>query len=175
MGSLLRLLGCHDQRRIFLCSCGKARYGCCRDAQTRQNIPRACKRVFVRVTFLYFLDVPIVGMLVRSEHPRPGDESGTAAQSPFVIAAVCAEINVVPSNINAGVLSSAWLASNQSMLAGTRTMYGLALKSHAPRYSYERPRAVSRACARHCKYQSRPWRISVARMGPIRFSIGFLR
>ncbi|KAH8427167.1 uncharacterized protein LDX57_004882 [Aspergillus melleus] len=99
----------------------------------RQNIPRACKRVFVRVTLFYFLAVLIVGMLVRSDDPRLGDESGTAAQSPFVIAAVRAGIKVVPSIINAGVLSSAWSASNQSMLAGTRTLYGLALKGHAPK------------------------------------------
>ncbi|KAA8651269.1 hypothetical protein EYZ11_006775 [Aspergillus tanneri] len=99
----------------------------------RRNIPRACKRVFVRITLFYFLAVLIVGMLVRSDDPHLGDQSGTATQSPFVIAAVRAGIHVVPSIINAGVLSSAWSASNQSILAGTRTLYGLALKGHAPR------------------------------------------
>ncbi|PYI07038.1 hypothetical protein BO78DRAFT_342391 [Aspergillus sclerotiicarbonarius CBS 121057] len=98
----------------------------------RQNIPRACKRVFARVTIFYFIAVLIVGMIVPSNDPRLGDESGTATQSPFVIAAADAGIKVVPSIINAVVLTSAWSSSNQSILAGTRTLYGLALKGHAP-------------------------------------------
>ncbi|PYH89274.1 arginine permease [Aspergillus ellipticus CBS 707.79] len=99
----------------------------------RQNIPRACKRVFFRVTIFYFIAVLIVGMIVPSNDPRLGSESGTASQSPFVIAAADAGIKVVPSIINAVVLTSAWSSSNQSILAGTRTLYGLALKGHAPR------------------------------------------
>ncbi|OJJ30387.1 hypothetical protein ASPWEDRAFT_45961 [Aspergillus wentii DTO 134E9] len=99
----------------------------------RQNIPKACKRVFFRVTLFYLLAVFIVGLLVPSDDPRLSGDSGTAAQSPFVIAAVDAGIKVVPSIINAVVLSSAWSASNQSILTGTRTLYALALKGHAPK------------------------------------------
>ncbi|PYH42924.1 amino acid transporter [Aspergillus saccharolyticus JOP 1030-1] len=99
----------------------------------RRNIPRACKRVFARVTIFYIIAVLIVGMLVPSTDPRLNDYSGTAATSPFVIAAADAGIKVVPSIINAVVLTSAWSSSNQSILAGTRTLYGLALKGHAPK------------------------------------------
>jgi yeast amino acid transporter len=99
----------------------------------RRNIPKACKRVFVRVTIFYVLSVLIVGMTVSSDNPNLSDESGTAVQSPFVIAASAAGIKVVPSIINAVVLTSAWSSSNQAILAGTRTLYGLALKGHAPK------------------------------------------
>lgn len=99
----------------------------------RQNIPRACKRVFARVTIFYVAAVLIVGMLVSSKDSRLNDESGTAAQSPFVIAASDAGIKAIPSIVNAVCLTSAWSASNQSILAGTRTLYGLAVKGHAPR------------------------------------------
>ncbi|RAK80070.1 amino acid transporter [Aspergillus fijiensis CBS 313.89] len=99
----------------------------------RRNIPRACKRVFARVTIFYIIAVLIVGMLVPSTDPRLNDYSGTAATSPFVIAAADAGIKVVPSIINAVVLTSAWSSSNQSILSGTRTLYGLALKGHAPK------------------------------------------
>ncbi|GKZ24948.1 hypothetical protein AbraIFM66951_011805 [Aspergillus brasiliensis] len=117
-------------------------------ANPRQNIPRACKRVFMRVTIFYFLAVLIVGMIVPSNDPRLGSESGTAAQSPFVIAASDAGIKVVPSIINAVVLTSAWSASNQSILAGTRTLYGLALKGHAPTVFLRTTRhGVPYACA----------------------------
>ena len=98
----------------------------------RQNIPKACKRVFARVFIMYVLSVLIVGMLVPSNDPSLDDESGTAAQSPFVTAATRAGISVVPSIINAVVLTSAWSSANQSLLAGTRILYGLAIKGQAP-------------------------------------------
>lgn len=98
----------------------------------RRNIPRACKRVFARVTIFYLLTVLIIGMLVASDDDRLNDESGTAAQSPFVIAASAAGIKAIPSIVNAVVITSAWSSSNQALLAGTRVLYGLALKRHAP-------------------------------------------
>ncbi len=98
----------------------------------RQNIPKACKRVFARVALFYVLSVLIVGMLVPSNDPNLDDTSGTASQSPFVIAAIRAGIKVVPSIINAVILTSAWSASNQALLAGTRILFGLAVKKHAP-------------------------------------------
>jgi amino acid transporter len=99
----------------------------------RQNIPKACKRVFARVSIFYLAAVLIVGMLVSSADDRLGNDSGTAATSPFVIAAGDAGIKAIPSVVNAVCLTSAWSASNQSILAGTRTLYGLAIKGHAPR------------------------------------------
>ena len=99
----------------------------------RVAIPKACKRVFARVSVFYILAVLIVGMLVPSNDPRLDDESGTAAQSPFVIAASAAGLNGVPSVVNAIVITSAWSSSNQALLSGTRVLYGLALKKQAPR------------------------------------------
>ena len=99
----------------------------------RQAIPRACKRVFWRVSLFYILAVLIVGMLVASNDDRLSDQSGTAAQSPFVIAASAAGIKAIPSVVNAVVITSAWSSSNQALLSGTRVLYGLALKKQAPR------------------------------------------
>lgn len=99
----------------------------------RRAIPRACRQVFIRVLLFYMLAVLVVGMLVPSNDPRLGDESGTAAQSPFVIAASAAGIKAIPSVVNAIVITSAWSASNQSLMAGTRVLYGLALKGQAPK------------------------------------------
>ncbi|KAK8039407.1 hypothetical protein PG993_007818 [Apiospora rasikravindrae] len=98
----------------------------------RRAIPRACKRVFARIVIFYILAVLIVGMLVASDDERLGNASGTAAQSPFVIAASAAGIKAIPSIVNAVVITSAWSASNQSLLSGTRVLYGLALKKQAP-------------------------------------------
>ncbi|EFX02102.1 amino acid permease [Grosmannia clavigera kw1407] len=105
-------------------------------AETRnpqRAIPRACKNVFARIIIFYGLAVLIVGMLVASNDSRLNDDSGTAAQSPFVIAASAAGLPAVPSVVNAVVITSAWSSSNQALLSGTRVLYGLALKGQAPR------------------------------------------
>lgn len=74
----------------------------------------------------------MVGLLVPSNDPDLLRSSGTAAQSPFVIAATRAGIKVVPSIINAVVLSSAWSAGNSGLLNGSRVLYGLAREGRAP-------------------------------------------
>lgn len=106
-------------------------------AETRnpgRTIPRACKRVFFRIAIFYMLAVLVVGMLVSSDDERLNNESGTAAQSPFVIAVSTAGYSAVGSVINAVVITSAWSSSNQALLSGTRVLYGLALKCQAPRF-----------------------------------------
>ncbi|TRX93258.1 hypothetical protein FHL15_005837 [Xylaria flabelliformis] len=99
----------------------------------RRAIPAACKRVFLRIVIFYVLAIIIVGLLVASNDDRLNDSSGSAAQSPFVIAASAAGIPAIPSVVNAIVITSAWSSSNQSLLAGTRVLYGLALKKQAPK------------------------------------------
>ncbi|RYC57605.1 hypothetical protein CHU98_g8607 [Xylaria longipes] len=77
----------------------------------RKSIPMAAKRVFWKILIFY----------------------GNAAQSPFVIAATLAGIKVVPSIINAVVLTSAWSAGNSILLWGSRILYGMAHEGRAPR------------------------------------------
>ncbi|KAH6845859.1 amino acid permease-domain-containing protein [Chaetomium sp. MPI-CAGE-AT-0009] len=98
----------------------------------REAIPRACKRVFARIIIFYMLAVLVVGMLVPSNDERLDGSGSSVAQSPFVIAASQAGISAIPSVVNAVVITSAWSASNQALLAGTRVLYGLALKKQAP-------------------------------------------
>lgn len=99
----------------------------------RKAIPAACKNVFIRIVLFYMLAILIVGMLVSSDDSRLNNESGDATQSPFVIAASAAGIPAIPSVVNAIVITSAWSSSNQSLLAGTRVLYGLAVKKQAPK------------------------------------------
>ncbi|ODA83876.1 hypothetical protein RJ55_02392 [Drechmeria coniospora] len=98
----------------------------------RKAIPAACKNVFIRIVLFYLVAILIVGMLVSSDDARLDGDSGNAAQSPFVIAASAAGIPAIPSVVNAVVITSAWSSSNQALLAGTRVLYGLALKRQAP-------------------------------------------
>jgi len=98
----------------------------------RRAIPLACKRVFARIIIFYMLAVFVVGLLVPSNDERLDGSGDSVAQSPFVIAAQAAGIPAIASFVNAIVITSAWSASNQSLLAGTRVLYGLALKGQAP-------------------------------------------
>lgn len=99
----------------------------------RRNIPIAAKRIFWRVAIFYVLSIFFVGMLVPSDDPNLLNGSGTAAASPFVIAATRAGIQVVPSIINFVVLTSAWSAGNSFILGSSRTLYGMAQENHAPK------------------------------------------
>jgi yeast amino acid transporter len=117
----------------------------------RRNIPKAAKRIFLRILFFYVISVFILTMLVASNDPRLLQSTGTAAQSPFVIAAsnagmkapfihrsltqmaITIGVKVVPHIVNAIVLTSAWSSANSGMLGGSRALYGLAKEGHAPK------------------------------------------
>ncbi|EED14350.1 amino acid permease, putative [Talaromyces stipitatus ATCC 10500] len=100
----------------------------------RRNIPKAAKRVFIRVLLFYVISVFMITLLVPSNEPRLLKSSGTAAQSPFVIAAQRSGVKVVPHIINAIVLTSAWSSGNSTLLSGSRILYGLAREGQAPRF-----------------------------------------
>lgn len=63
----------------------------------RRNIPKAIKRVYVRILLFYIGGVTIIGLLVPSDSPELTLGTGNAAASPFVIAIKSAGINGLPS------------------------------------------------------------------------------
>ncbi|EIN06226.1 general APC amino acid permease [Punctularia strigosozonata HHB-11173 SS5] len=101
----------------------------------RRNIRKAVKRVFYRILLFYLLGTFVTGLLVPSNDPNllHVSETGTAAQSPFVIAISRAGVKVLPSLINAAILTSAFSAANSYLFCGSRVLYGLALRGQAPR------------------------------------------
>lgn len=100
----------------------------------RRNLPKAIKRVYIRIILFYILGVFIIGLLVPSNEPRLNLGSGTAASSPFVIAINRAGIPALPSIINACLLTSAWSAASSDLYTSSRALYGLALNGNAPRF-----------------------------------------
>ncbi|KAI8992910.1 amino acid permease [Trametes punicea] len=99
----------------------------------RRNIPKAIKRVYIRLLLFYIGGVAVVGLLVPSTDKRLDLANGTAAASPFVIAISNAGIKVLPSIINAAILTSAWSAANSDLYGSSRALYGLALNGNAPK------------------------------------------
>ncbi|KAF7331999.1 Amino acid permease [Mycena kentingensis (nom. inval.)] len=99
----------------------------------RRNLPKAIKRVYIRILLFYIGGVIIIGLLVPSSDPGLNLNSGDAASSPFVIAIKRSGIKALPSIINACLLTSAWSAGSSDLYTSSRALYGLAAAGNAPR------------------------------------------
>ncbi|KAF8211435.1 amino acid permease/ SLC12A domain-containing protein [Mycena galopus ATCC 62051] len=99
----------------------------------RRNLPKAIKRVYIRILLFYIGGVIIIGLLVPSNSPGLSLSNGTAASSPFVIAIQRSGIKALPSIINACLLTSAWSAGSSDLYTSSRALYGLAAAGNAPR------------------------------------------
>ncbi|KAJ0426578.1 amino acid permease/ SLC12A domain-containing protein [Aspergillus carlsbadensis] len=100
----------------------------------RVVIPSATRKTFLRVLVFYVLSIFIVGLIVPSSDPSLTISTGTAQQSPFVIAFTRAGVSVLPHIINAVVCTSAISAGSGCIFIASRTLYGLSRDGHAPRF-----------------------------------------
>jgi len=100
----------------------------------RRNITKAVKRVFYRIVGFYMVSILIIGMTVSSQNRHLLIPTGTAAQSPFVIAITASGIKVLPSTINAGILIAVFSSANGIMFAATRILYGIGLRGLGPKF-----------------------------------------
>ncbi|KAG6901843.1 hypothetical protein C0995_007229 [Termitomyces sp. Mi166 len=96
----------------------------------RRNLPRAIKRVYIRICLFYILGTFIIGLLVPYTSKGLDLTDGTAASSPFVIAINSAGIKALPSIINACLLTSAWSAASSDLYTSS---HGLAEAGNAPK------------------------------------------
>lgn len=103
----------------------------------RKNIPKAVRRTFWRIIIFYVLGTLALGMIVSSNDQNllGAQASGApgAARSPWVIGITNAGISVLPSIINAVVLTSATSSANAFLYAGSRSLYALAQNGQAPK------------------------------------------
>ena len=99
-----------------------------------KQIPKASKRVLYRICLFNIGSALIIGMVVPYTHPSLTGGAGNAASSPFVIAIKEAGIKVLPSIVNAVILTSAWSAGNTFVYVASRTLVGLAHGGAAPKF-----------------------------------------
>jgi len=99
----------------------------------RRNLPKAIRRVYIRILLFYIGGVTIIGLLVPSNNKFLNLDTSTAAKSPFVIAINTAGIKGLPSVINAALLTSACSAASSDLYTSSRALYGLALVGNAPK------------------------------------------
>ncbi|KAK6611351.1 amino acid permease [Botrytis cinerea] len=97
-----------------------------------KSIPKAVKRVTYRILFFYVLGTLLIGMIIPSNDPALTSGTGNANSSPFVIAIKNAGISVLPSIVNACILTSAWSAGNSYCYIGARMIVAMAVDRQAP-------------------------------------------
>jgi amino acid transporter len=103
-------------------------------ANPRKNIPKAVRRVFWRILFFYVLGSLAIGVLVPSNDPNLLSTKPGAARSPWVIAIYRSSIPVLPSIINAVILTSASSSANAFLYTGSRYLFGVAQNRQAPKF-----------------------------------------
>ncbi|KAK5093108.1 hypothetical protein LTR70_004956 [Exophiala xenobiotica] len=103
----------------------------------RHNIPKAVRRVFYRILCFYILGSLAIGLLVPYNDANLlqaiADGEPGAAASPWVIAIKRANIDALPSIINAVILTSATSSGNAFLYTGSRYLFALAQTKQAPR------------------------------------------
>ncbi|KAF2166420.1 hypothetical protein M409DRAFT_66505 [Zasmidium cellare ATCC 36951] len=99
----------------------------------RKNLPTAARRFFYRLIFFYVLGAIAIGAICNSNAKSLTSGQGNANASPWVIAIQNAGISVLPSVVNAGILTSAWSAGNSYLFMSSRALFSLAVAGDAPR------------------------------------------
>ncbi|KAJ6785900.1 hypothetical protein PWT90_05541 [Aphanocladium album] len=103
----------------------------------RKTMKSAVKTVFYRIVGLYVLTVLIISLNVSQHSPKllaaVSKGGSTAASSPFVVICQQTGVNVLPSVINAVVMTSALSSCNENTFAVSRTLLALARQDSMPK------------------------------------------
>ncbi|TKA82883.1 hypothetical protein B0A55_01175 [Friedmanniomyces simplex] len=99
----------------------------------RKTVPAAIKKTFYRILLFFVGAIFFIGLLVPYDNADLLNGTTSAASSPFVIAAKLAGVPVLPSLINAVLLTVVLSAANSNVYSGSRILVGLANERCAPR------------------------------------------
>lgn len=109
----------------------------CLEAENpRKTMRTAVRAIFYRIVLLYIVSLWLVGLCIPRDDPNllqaNKEDSGTAAQSPFVIVIKNSGIKVLDHIINAVVLTSAFSSGNEFLYSSSRALFMLAQQGQAP-------------------------------------------
>ncbi|BGO93492.1 hypothetical protein NBRC10512v2_005801 [Rhodotorula toruloides] len=88
-----------------------------------RSLPQAIRRIIFRIGLFYVAGAFAIGLIVAANDPALSRHDGTALSSPFV---------VLPSIINAALLTSATSAASSGLYTASRCLYGLSVNSLLP-------------------------------------------
>ncbi|KAJ5788779.1 Amino acid/polyamine transporter I [Penicillium paradoxum] len=98
----------------------------------QKTVPSAIRKTFVRILLFFVLTIFFIGLVVPYDNSRLATAETNASSSPMVIAADLAGVKVLPSLINAVLLSVVLSAANSNVYSGSRILTGLANEGFAP-------------------------------------------
>ncbi|KIY50211.1 hypothetical protein FISHEDRAFT_39899 [Fistulina hepatica ATCC 64428] len=110
----------------------------CLEAENpRRTMRTAVRAIFYRIVLLYIISLWLVGMCISCKDPNllqaNTSQTGTAAESPFVIVITTSGIKVLNQIVNAVVLTSAFSSGNEFLYSSSRALFMLAQEGQAPR------------------------------------------
>ncbi|KAJ2979240.1 hypothetical protein NQ176_g3371 [Zarea fungicola] len=103
-------------------------------ADPRKTIPKAIRSTFWGIFGLFMATVFFVGINIPYTDERLSSDKKDASASPLVLVAVRAGISVLPSIINAVLLTAVLSAANSDLYSSSRILIGLAEDGHAPKF-----------------------------------------
>ncbi|CCH58338.1 hypothetical protein TBLA_0A05450 [Henningerozyma blattae CBS 6284] len=103
-------------------------------ANPRKSVPRAIKKVSVRILLFYILSLFFIGLLVPYNDPKLSSTDSYVSASPFIIAIQNSGTKVLPHIFNAVILTTIISAANSNVYVGSRILYGLSSAKLAPKF-----------------------------------------
>ncbi|KAJ5650961.1 uncharacterized protein N7484_004684 [Penicillium longicatenatum] len=100
----------------------------------QKTVPSAIRKTFVRIGLFFVLTIFFIGLVVPYTNDRLATAQTNGSSSPMVIAADLAGIAVLPSLINAVLLTVVLSAANSNVYSGSRVLTGLAIEGFAPKF-----------------------------------------
>ncbi|KAJ5974686.1 Arginine permease CAN1 [Penicillium waksmanii] len=99
----------------------------------QKTVPSAIRKTFFRILLFFVLTIFFIGLLVPYTNGSLTSGKTDASASPMVIAADLAGVKVLPSLINAVLLTVVLSAANSNVYSGSRILTGLANEGFAPK------------------------------------------
>ncbi|CAR23878.1 amino acid permease [Lachancea thermotolerans CBS 6340] len=102
-------------------------------ANPRKTVPKAIRKVFLRILLFYVGSLFFIGLLVPFNDPKLDSTANYSASSPFIIAIQNSGTRALPDIFNAVILTTIISAANSNVYVGSRVLYGLAKEGLAPK------------------------------------------
>ncbi|KAJ5785308.1 amino acid permease [Penicillium pulvis] len=140
-GRFLGILSCLYQASFSICGPEYISIVAAEAENPRKVLPPAFRSFVWRMLVFFVGSALCMGIVIPYNDPTlsailGGDVSGsgTGAASPYVIAMERLKISGLPHLVNALIMTSIFSAGNGLLFTSTRTLYGMSLAGHAPRF-----------------------------------------
>ncbi|KAH8672351.1 amino acid permease [Ilyonectria robusta] len=140
-GRFLGILSCLYQASFSICGPEYISMVAAESENPRKILPPAYRSFVWRILVFFVGSALCMGIVIPSNDSTllailGGDisGSGTGAASPYIIAMQRLKIHGLPHLVNALIMTSIFSAGNGLLFSATRTLHGMSIEGHAPRF-----------------------------------------